>query len=388
MNRGELHAELERIGSLPVPVPDRRRVDAIEQQLYREFAVPSSPSGPSPRSAARRRRRQVLLAGLSMAAAVAVAVAVLHRGGSQGLELQGATSAVMLLPDGHSRAVRAGDEIPEGGLLQTGPAGSVTIDGTKVGPDQLVLVGDEGLTLLPASSPPAPEPVPPIEEAPTSAVAPSHAPAVPPADSVAPPPSAPPSSATEPVPAAAAVPVAGTLGLVVGEEAGGVHLAWTATAADDFERYVVVRGTVETRELVEIAQLRDRQITSFTDPAAPHGVALLFRVVAMGTSGRPVAISEVVELTLQDTGSTSGVPTSTDPNGTPPTTEPSGSVLSIPPPSDPASTSTTSTTSVPPTTDAGSPPTSDAPSSTVAPPSTTSGSAPPTSSSNPGTTAP
>ena len=57
---------------------------------------------------------------------------------------------------------------------------------------------------------------------------------------------------------------------------------------------MVARGTAETKELVDIAELSDRQITSFTDPAAPHGVELLYQVVAIGTDGRPVAQSDIV----------------------------------------------------------------------------------------------
>ena len=102
--------------------------------------------------AARRRRRQVLVGGLGAAAAATFAAVVLHRGSTPGYELQAATGAVALFPDGASRPVHAGDQIPPGGLIQTGPSGAVTIDGTKIGPDQVVLLSDEGLTLLPSHS--------------------------------------------------------------------------------------------------------------------------------------------------------------------------------------------------------------------------------------------
>ena len=151
MRRAELRDELERLGSRPVPLPDPRRVDAIEDHLYQEFVVTPASSGAA-LLAARRRRRLVMVGGLGAAAAATFAAVVLHRGSTPGFELQAASGAVALFPDGASRPVHAGDQIPPGGLIQTGPSGAVTIDGTKIGPDQVVLLSDEGLTLLPSHS--------------------------------------------------------------------------------------------------------------------------------------------------------------------------------------------------------------------------------------------
>ncbi len=176
MRRAELIDELERLGTRPVPLPDPRRVDALEDRLYREFVVAPSPSARASAVAARRRRRQVLVAGIGLAAAASAAAVVLHDRGQAGFQLDAATGAVVLLPGGQSRVAHAGDEIPSGGLIQTGPAGSVTIDGTNIGPAQMVLLGDAGLTLLPApavDSPTAttvvPEPAPSATPAPVTA---------------------------------------------------------------------------------------------------------------------------------------------------------------------------------------------------------------------------
>ncbi len=109
----------------------------------------------------------------------------------------------------------------------------------------------------------------------------------------------------------------------MGEENGGVHLAWTATDSQTFARYVVARGPADTRQLAPIAELTDRQITSFTDPAAAHGVELLYEIVALGTDGRPVGVSDVVSVTLQD------APVSV-PDEVPPTTDSSGGALGNP----------------------------------------------------------
>jgi hypothetical protein len=93
MRRAELRDELERLGSRPVPLPDPRRVDAIEHRLYEEFVVTPASSGAA-LLAARRRRRLVLVGGLGAAAAASVAAVVLHRGSTPGFELQAASGEI------------------------------------------------------------------------------------------------------------------------------------------------------------------------------------------------------------------------------------------------------------------------------------------------------
>ncbi len=380
MRRAELLAELDRLGSRPVPLPDPRRVDEFEQRIYRDFVVTPPPSGRTNVLTIRRRRRQVLVAGLGLAAAASAAAMIMNRDVSHGFELQAATGAVALFPDGESRAVHSGDEIPAGGLIQTGPAGAVTIEGTTIGSDQVVLVSEAGLTLLPAPATP-----PEVQVEPPATPAPSSAPAT------APPPASPPPAETpiaapagdQPVaPVAYSVPL-GALALTVGEDTGGVNLAWTPSDAEAFDRYVVVRGTTTTRQLEEIAALADRQITSFTDPAAPHDVALLYQVVALDSDGRPLSSSEVVELTLQGDGSAGTVPGS----DIPPTSDPSGGADTIPSTSEPTPSEPPSTTTEPPaTTDAPATTTTGTATTTSEPVPSTEPTTAPTTSGEPSTT--
>jgi hypothetical protein len=369
MRRAELRDELERLGSRPVPLPDSRWVDAIEDRLLQDFVVAPASTAAAALVAARRRRRVVMVSGLGAAAAATLAAVVLHRGSPPGFDLQAASGAVALFPDGDSRPVHAGDQIPPGGLIQTGPAGEVTIEGTKIGSDQVVLLSEEGLTLLPSHSPsdgaatdvtPAPSSaVPPASTAatqvgaapeasvasspPTVAAPAPSSPVVPPADPVG---STTPETTAAPAPALFTQPIV-HLALTVGEDTGGVNLAWTPSDAADFGRYVIARGTAADHKLGELAEFGDRQITSFTDPAAPHGVALLYQVIVVSEDGRPLAASDVVELTLDD-GSAGSAPT-TD---APPTTDGSGSGLSVPPTTVTGSTTpaTTSPTTGQPTT--------------------------------------
>jgi hypothetical protein len=184
-----------------------------------------------------------------------------------------------------------------------------------------------------------------------------------------------PETSAAPAPAVFTQPI-DHLALTVGEDTGGVNLAWTPSDADDFGRYVIARGTAADHQLEDIAELGDRQITSFTDPAAPHGVALMYQVVAMSQDGRPLAASDVVELTLQD-GSASSAPT-TD---APPSTDGTGAGLTVPPTTEPGSTSMPSTTG-PATTS----PTTGEPATTAGATSTTSATSAPTTTGAPATT--
>jgi hypothetical protein len=283
---------------------------------------------------------------LAVAAAACLVAFLLQRGTSHRVDLDAASGAVVLLPDGSSRPLHAGDQIPPGGIVRTGPDGSVTIDGTTVGAGQALVVEDGRLILLPtpttvpaentstaAATTKAPAPSTTAAQArPTSAPAPAPAPPPSPAGTETPvatpstePPTstAPPAADPGPAPAAATLP---ELQLTVSRAAQGVRLSWTSTDAPEFERYVVVRGPADAPDLHVIAELPDRQITSFTDPAAPLDIDLVYRVLALDATGRPIAMSPTAMLEI-GASSTTGPPR-TDPGPTDPATTDT-------PPSDP-----------------------------------------------------
>jgi hypothetical protein len=135
------------------------------------------------------------------------------------------------------------------------------------------------------------------------------------------------------------------LQLTIARAADGIRLSWTTTDAATFERYVVVRGTAETTELTVLAEFPDRQITSFTDPAAPQNADLVYRVLALDVDGRPVAMSPTAMLEI---GASSSSTTTTEPATSEPpptdTTVPPDTAAPVPPPTD------TSPTDAPPTT--------------------------------------
>jgi len=380
MKHAALIDELERLGSLPTPVPDRARVSAWEHQLYEAFEsapIEVRPVRRAPQAQIRRRRRQLLVAGLAVAAAVSAAVVAVHRNGRPDLELQAASGAVVVLPDGSSMPIHSGDRIPPGGVIQTGAGGSVTIGGTRVGPGQAVLVDSGHLTLLPETSPstvpassappstatattaasstkprtnPARSTAPPVVTQPANST--PHKPAkAPPAAPV--PAAPPPASAAAPTPSSsvAPAPADGVLGLTVGRVGSGIQLSWTSPNVAPFGRYVIARAAVSPARLVGIAVLTDEQITSFIDPAAPHGVEVFYRVVALGTNDRLLAKSEIVSLIVEQS-----TPTTT-------TTLPASSSTTVATTTPTTSTTSTSSTTTPSTTSSSSPPTSQPPTS-------------------------
>jgi hypothetical protein len=341
VNLAELHHELERLGSGPVPVLDEDRVEALEQRLLRGFAVASPAAQSAPALAgARRRRRQVLVAGTTAAAAALAAAMVIAQDGTATYEVSAATGAVAMYPDGASRPVQAGDHVPAGGLIRTGSAGAVTIEETTVGADHVVLLDEDDITLLP--TPPSLQPGPDVQGGDPSAqpavTAPASAPTAAPVTLV-------PTIATPAPPAPAAVNPA-PLSLTVSETNEGIQVSWTPSDADGVVRYVVVRGTADSNRLDDIAELSADQ-TAFTDTTPPTGVELCYKVVAVDADGLPLAVSETHTIVFEGSGGANEIPPSTDVPVTAPATRPDR---------------TTTTTSLPPSTAANS---TTAPSTTV-----------------------
>jgi hypothetical protein len=361
VNLAELHDELERLGNRPVPVLDDARIDALEQRLLDEFvALPATESVPT-LAAARRRRRQVLVAGVSTAAAALAAAIVIAQDGTATYEVRAAIGAVAMYPDGASRTVQAGDHVPSGGLIRTGPEGAVTIEETTVGADHVILLDEEHITLLPA--PPSP-PAAPVAQAaePQAEPAVTAPPSAPPAVPV----TLVPTIATPAPPAPAAVNPA-PLSVTVLETAEGIQVSWTPSDDARVVKYFVVRGTADSDVLQYVAELPADQ-TGFIDTTPPAGVELCYRVVAVDAEGSPVAESGTETITFEGSGSSNEIPPST---GTPPAAQPDG---------------TTTTTTLPPTTTV--PSTAD-PSTTVVEtsvPTTVGGSVPETAPTNGDTT--
>jgi hypothetical protein len=348
VNLAELRDELERLGSRPVPVLDDDRVEALERRLLDAFgATAPEPDADASLAAARRRRRQLLAAGAGAAAAAMATAMVVARDGSTTYEVSAAMDAVAMYPDGGRRVVQAGDRVPAGGLIRTGPSGEVTIEETTVGADRVILLDEETIALLPAR--PAPPSAEPDLEVPNEgtatepvATAPATAPRAAPVTLV-------PTIASSASPVPAAVNPA-PLSLSLAETSDGIEVSWTPSDAPGIVGYVVVRGTADSGRLVDVAQLSPDR-TAFTDTTPPAGVELCYRVVAVDADGMPVAESETLTALFEGSGSSNEVPPSTDTPGTlpatqPPTTQPPGATTTAPPPTAAAPTTAAPSTSV------------------------------------------
>ena len=372
MKRAELVGELERLGRAPVPRLDDARVAAWEQELLHE--LPSLDLAASDDLAPpRRHRRPVALAAFGAAAAAVVIALVVHHGNAPGTELHEVSGAVIVLPDGSTMPLHDGDQLPPGGIVETGPNGRLTVGGRTVGPNQLALVDGGRVTPLPrttaepapatsvATAPPAPRTPPtsaatsavPVATAPRpsatvrTAPASTSAPVAPPTPALVPttaPPTTAPAPTRAPPPPPAAAPASRVLSLTVTPSADGVHLTWSTPGASSFGRYVVIRASLSLALPKVIGLLPDQSTTSFTDPTPPHGVLVFYRVVAVGPDNHLLAVSRTVSVVLPPStpAPTSQPPSTMTAASSVPTSGQHGPSTSAPPAT--ASTSTTAAT--------------------------------------------
>jgi hypothetical protein len=339
MKRAKLVDELERLGRAPAPLPDDARVAAWEQELLHE--LPSLDLAAPDLAPPRRHRRPFALAAFGAAAAAVMVALVAHHADAPGTELHEVSGAVIVLPDGSTKPLHDGDQLPPGGIVETGPNGRLTVAGRTVGPNQLGLVDGGRVTPLPrttaepatttsvATVPPAPRTPPTsavtsaVRVAPTTpapsvtvrtAPASTSAPVAPPKPALVPttaPPTTAPAPNRAPTPPPAAAPVSRVLILTVTPFADGVHLTWSTPGASSFGRYVVIRASLSLALPKVIGLLPDQSTTSFTDPSPPHGVLLFYRVVAVGPDNHLLAVSRTVSVVLP---ATTPAPTSQPPS--------------------------------------------------------------------------
>jgi hypothetical protein len=345
VRRPELVAELERLGRAPAPPPDEAKVARWQHQLLHELprlelldvAAADRPRG---------HRRPAVLGALVLAAAASVTALVVHHSGGHVAELQEVSGAVVVLPDGSRKPLHAGDQLPPGGIVETGPDGRLTVGGVTVGPNQLSLVEDGGVTPLPGgttsptattaapttvTAPPASSTAPPRPATPaTTATRPVTAPQTsavpsgrPVANATTPPPvpAAPPAThpTTAPNPAspspAAVAPVSRLLALSVAPSGDGVRLAWSQTqpprGSSAFGRYVVIRAVLSLSLPKVIGVLPSQATTWFTDAAAPRGVRLYYRVLAIDAANHLLAVSPAVPIELPAPAPATSAPPST-----------------------------------------------------------------------------
>ena len=177
ISRRDLEATLQRAGSRPAPKPSAAFVAGLEARLLSSADLVPGPVvvvADPPRS--RRRARRRLVPALS-AVAAAVAVFLLAGalsgwfagGGSENPSLVSAHDTTVILPGGRAVEGKPGLELPDGALVQTGPAGSASVGGVQIGPAaQATVDNGQVQTTLPVTAPSLPTvPTLPVTAPPT-----------------------------------------------------------------------------------------------------------------------------------------------------------------------------------------------------------------------------
>ena len=344
MSRRRIRRVLMRVAQRPVLPPAPRFTDALEERLRvahktRDVgpveqaevagAARVSPLGAAagrPAQAPTSTRRRLVdgagrgwtVAGLAAVAVVVPLLALALAGDlvapGSNVRLSDAADAEFIVPGGPARPAHAGAALPEGTIIRTGTAGSVTVGGQTLGPDSAAIVVDGHLRPLPegvaqpSAGGPSPAPKKSGERGSGSAAlaqlsqgtakgsragtsgAPSEAaPSVQGPARPTTPPSQPSGRPPSPAPIRLEAARAGP---------GTVGLRWSRYAGPGFSGYAVLRvaGPAEPRYPQDAIRFTgDAGDTTYADRAAPRS-QLRYRVMALDNRGRVVAASEVVTL--------------------------------------------------------------------------------------------
>ena len=304
MNRQQIEALLEEMGNASVPEPDEVTIARIEQRWRR-----ASTSGG--RAPARVRRLHALpsprvatagaAALLAVAASVALVVGVQHsRRDDRSFVVADATDVYVVLPSGETIEPLAGQELPEGALIQTGDAASGAIGAVPLVPRTRYVVRNG--QVVPAGTVEPTSTVRPTSTT-ASAVSPTTTPATPSTVRPLSPPEGPTTlvrttAPTSPVrPArlavrAAAQPKAASRGV-------RLTVAWERLSNPEIRRYVVIRvKSWNGRSLPSgkrIANVRAGSSRSAIDRNPKPG---FYVVAALGKGNTVLAIGSVDVPTL------------------------------------------------------------------------------------------
>ena len=129
---------LHDLGSSPVPPPSQAFADNLESDL-RVLVANSSAASFGPRFG----RWPATIAALGFTVAVVVFALVSLNSGPTEIYIGPVSDAEVILPTGERFAASPGVALPEGALVITGEAGSVTIGDKEFGPNSNVLVVDD-----------------------------------------------------------------------------------------------------------------------------------------------------------------------------------------------------------------------------------------------------
>ena len=146
-DRRTLAARLESIGGTETPPLTDERVAAIEQRIALRAPLPLQRAAPP-----RPRVRHVWVAAAAVVVLSVLAV-VSFGGSSDALRFTAAEGVVVEAPGAVARTVRAGDDVPEGAVVEVAAGGTAAIGRDRFGPGRYVVVAGRLVALSTTTAP-------------------------------------------------------------------------------------------------------------------------------------------------------------------------------------------------------------------------------------------
>jgi hypothetical protein len=124
---------LESLGQTNAPYLSEAQTRAIEERVL--AAGPAIIEEPNV-----RRRAVPMLVSVAAVLLIAVVAFAALSGGRNGLTVSAAEGVMLELPDGSSTAVSAGDDVPDGAIVEVAVDGEVVVDGQRFGSGRYLVV--------------------------------------------------------------------------------------------------------------------------------------------------------------------------------------------------------------------------------------------------------
>lgn len=309
MDQHNIEELLEQMGRTPVADPDELTVARIEQH-WRSAADGNLVRPARPMSAVRRPSRHVAISGatalIGVAASVALVVAVQGRtNNSDRIVVADATGILVVLPNGETVEPLAGEQLPDGAVIEAGDAASGEVGAVAVSPRTRYVVRNGTIeafggvaSTAPSSSTPAVE----TTVRSTTAVSGGNGAGTPTTQLAEP--QAPTTQPKSARPGAGVRPARLSVRAVAEPKTVGngrrVQITWAASDRPEVRRYVVVRvrswngRTLPGGKRIANVKAGTKQVAIDRNPRG----GTFYVVAAMGPGNRIIAIGSVESPTI------------------------------------------------------------------------------------------
>ncbi|CAB4809369.1 unannotated protein [freshwater metagenome] len=300
MDRDRLERTLHELGSLPVADADEISVARIAAR-WREAASARATAGRQTTASKRPLRRPAVVGSavlVGVAASVALIVVVQDPAPQTALVVAYSQGVTVRLPDGEVLTPLAGEELPDGAIVEAGTGAKGLFGSDVIAPLSRYVVVD-GRLQLQASSEPSDTEAPQPGTTTTSAQRPSTsvAPAGNPTGSTLPSTSSPQATAATPTSSALPpkrVPPA-RLAVSAGRKGNKIVISWAPFGGPGVKRYEVIRVRSWNGNTLpkgkKIATVNRNKATTATDGRPQAGT--FYVVAALGAKGKVLAIGSV-----------------------------------------------------------------------------------------------